>query len=942
MNPTSRPQASMPTQTPQTPQQQENQDDIDLKLLVDTQVIPSDKLDQIKNKWGSQITGILMMTPFVQQRMSNSAPMHDDEFTQLNTQLDKVGEELSLKIKNMKEGEVNQNTLELQEIANSHLGTTSINLSKGDGLKTLLVNSLRQIASSLQDTRLDSTIRSIHEDNSPFDTVEKLDQIIETFKEIASKLPNKNKSQREILTLFNDQLLNLKLNLIKDDCFKKLKHQLKDLVRPGAVRNRAVELQLGTKAGIGGAFSMLSGKLGVRGRFHTATLDDGLIRPAYYCSPKLSLLLGDKKAAQGTLSAAYQAKWSGKSIPSVDNLVGIYAHKLMPLPSGTVPKPRMLTVRRALAQAIQQERRAISTSDKLANLLKNQGVIKTSDKLHIDPIRVPGYAFLSHHSHGLKGLRTSLGISGLNQLASANIEHAEIINNYNRYIDLIQAANLHEDFFEIHPSKKHDFNTSHADTAITHESDSYSDQSEALSTPSDTIQNSAHSSTKDELKQTLLQLHTEFCDYCELVNEYDQLKSTPKEDKLYRSDLKQIKHQVEKARGTKGRGQFIRSIITDHLHVKQKYENLFNDDASPKHNDPGFAKLIQEFEHHYKQPNIYLNAVKDVQRQLSTVITADSLHTFALARAHLNVPTTVPHANISLTPEIERLTVENFINPDLDGTYLKARIKLQAGTNIHTLLPHIDPNQFLKDDLGSVDRLDQIDWSSFGAILDGEAVLELSWHQHEKVDPTLSEQDKPHWELMYVRLLAGSKAGASLTARTGPLLGPLELKAKVGVRTHRLDNIAEHVGDNSLRYMQSKHNGWGMGNKTSGDDNLWQAYKDQNRPQFARIFSKVATQDSNINLEVKQRRFDVECLSPEQQAVALAKANTFAANSTQVDRAFATGQEIENHLLEACRTYRNDPTDDHLNNAFTAFDIFLKFQAHEVGVRAAARFHLKN
>ncbi|MEI8630129.1 hypothetical protein [Vibrio sp. M60_M70] len=339
-----------------------------------------------------------------------------------------------------------------------------------------------------------------------------------------------------------------------------------------------------------------------------------------------------------------------------------------------------------------------------------------------------------------------------------------------------------------------------------------------------------------EIKDVITTLYKEYESYSILVNQKDSSKSRDAD-----KQMGVIKHGMESDRGAVGRGEYLRAVICSHVALTQAYLASFSEGEVPYLNkdEAGFCQFLTEIDRAYSNPQMNLDQKRDIEKQLTLVSGAQSTN----VQLSGNVSVQVPGVSKDIGMVVKYNNIVGDINPDNDGEYLNIAFtaNVPLGEPSSKEGAQGEKKTFARAVLG--EALSQfLSRNSIEAQLPSDATLglegALGLGAQLELNMVKGEDNKFH--IQYIRATESSSLGGKGSVTAGAV------KFGGGVSVSSNTHLSEWLGDDTLTYLQTKFNGWSVGQEPQ----LWQRYCDNHQKGLEKVFNKLIEPSSNAAKEL--------------------------------------------------------------------------------------------
>ncbi|WP_253651098.1 MULTISPECIES: hypothetical protein [unclassified Vibrio] len=401
-----------------------------------------------------------------------------------------------------------------------------------------------------------------------------------------------------------------------------------------------------------------------------------------------------------------------------------------------------------------------------------------------------------------------------------------------------------------------------------------------------------------EIKDVITTLYKEYESYSILVNQKDSSKSRDAD-----KQMGVIKHGMESDRGAVGRGEYLRAVICSHVALTQAYLASFSEGEVPYLNkdEAGFCQFLTEIDRAYSNPQMNLDQKRDIEKQLTLVSGAQSTN----VQLSGNVSVQVPGVSKDVGMVVKYNNIVGDINPDNDGEYLNIAFtaNVPLGEPSSKEGTQGAKKTFARAVLG--EALSQfLSRNSIEAQLPSDATLglegALGLGAQLELNMVKGEDNKFH--IQYIRATESSSLGGKGSVTAGAV------KFGGGVSVSSNTHLSEWLGDDTLTYLQTKFNGWSVGQEPQ----LWQRYCDNHHKGLERVFNKLIEPSSNAAKELTKMAEDSKDM-----------------------------KTLKSDLLNKIGEWAEDKSEATFNNALDSFNKVLAGQHHAYKDEAVSRLYSK-
>ncbi|MRI31994.1 hypothetical protein EOPP23_03145 [Endozoicomonas sp. OPT23] len=711
--------------------------------------------------------------------------------------------------------------------------SSNIDLSSRDQLSKLTRANLNSFAERIHrkaadNSELAALASGIDKQLAEINSLSPKNQCGQYHKLLGQIAPHLPESDREVAKLLQNQLKSQALEEIKNEFKEQLREKLKHLNRAGTEREIAVAVELGLAAS---AFGMdaLGASVKLEYRFNVKSLDSAKITDDHVFSAKLNLSAGNNATIRGDAAVTGTIK-TGKMFQSLESYIDHHANDMLPLlleKKVTSIKSRLHSAKGAYNTSKADKTGNLARADliRLQTLLHANGSLPANQKLSL-PI-VPEKQYLDTKAQSIK---SSLSGSALEGMLRGEFHVSNTHTNYYQKHGWLETLKADPSHLNDQPSRH--FSVQNGTEWLKGKrgerwldelgnkiedaknqyalSDTDLGEQEAASVVID--------AQREQLRQSMAALYTEYDHYCSVVNQMEGSGS-----RRFKRDIKKLKHRMEKARGTNGRGEYIRSVLTTHAAMANLYAASFKNGPPAENRDFQFDALQKKFEQDYSQPRIHLDEKKHIRKHLSFFSKAEGKElnsggNFRVTVGPLEVQAAFRLSNIS----------QHFI-PDTEGKYLNVSFSAGLGANPQMVLSSVIKGLPAASGVGGTFFIDSLPTSfSYGTYQ--KANFEVNFIR--------SHGD---WRVQYIRASGQVGIGGGTPETSIPVAPGLGLKAKVEAAVRGSDNIWERVGSNTLTYFFTRYNGWSAAGNNPA---FWNEFKSHNPNRIKDLFKNMANPES--------------------------------------------------------------------------------------------------
>ncbi|CAM3471659.1 hypothetical protein [Parendozoicomonas haliclonae] len=871
--------------------------------LVSSKLINSGEAERLQQQSGESLA-LLMDTPWMQQRLEAGEPLQSHDLDMLC--------QAALQLTQQIEKGAPKHTLAWR--AASLLGN-SVDMSSAGQLTSLVEKTLTTLKNQAQSQGQNipasfyAKALSQLEGNESLDTdAKKLVACSDTLKTLQEN--HNSPAAKELLDGLQAHVSEQLLSAARDEFKEQLKKQLDSLEKGGSKQDIVIGFELGVAAA-----HIVGMNAGIRYTFDATALDDTRIVDRSTVTGSLDLVLGDghfvRADLQGSLSGS-----SGRVFNNLDDFVDYHANDLLPLLLGAgrkAPKNAagIVKARKSDAQHVQ----VTANRPQLEKSLIAQGVLNPGDKLTVPGNARPDYVSFSEKSGSFKAQISALEdmLAGSYTLTNTRTEfrkHSPIQDAFRSSPELLN--NEPDRYFSVFTKGQ---NLTGAEgrqwIASTAQLLDNLKAEYQLSVDSDPAKAEALKGMigqiRDSLQEAIASLYAEYDHYAAAVNHHD----SKGQDKTISNGVRDLKHRLEKNRGSNGRAEFLRSISATHTQLAKVYENSFGSGLPPDGQDKETGKLISRMEAEYRMPQMNLSN-QQIKGTLSAVSTNKASQTNHVGEVKLKIP----YTPLLLSAAVRKEHVEGHFNNDMNGDYLNVSFRVDAGANMQAILGSLQS--------GLPKALSTGGDVMFASSLPTDMTFGLDSAGQVECHFIKSEESGEYC-LQYLRFSSEKGIGGA-TPDIPVVAAPWgDVKVKAEAAIHSRVSLKEYVGNNTLSYLSSRYNGWADGGKTSMNTELarqagqgekagedyWDQFIHNHTSQIKKTLCNMVDPDKNISREFSKRLDEIG------------------------------DEDFSLNIRTSLEAYRNDPTKENYKAALAEFNEFM-LEAHKLDkARLDSSFTLK-
>ncbi|WP_067515898.1 hypothetical protein [Endozoicomonas ascidiicola] len=333
------------------------------------------------------------------------------------------------------------------------------------------------------------------------------------------------------------------------------------------------------------------------------------------------------------------------------------------------------------------------------------------------------------------------------------------------------------------------------------------------------------SAMQDEVRQLIEQNYQEYKFYCSQVNTEKQLNS-----KKHHSEVTDILHR----RGARKPPEMLQRFMVAHARLSSIYKQA--EKLLPHVNSSGVnSEWLDFIEQDLSVPDIHVSQ-KNIEKYL-----------MLNKQLHGSIKFNDKIAKLALGPfeglvDVRRIKNRNEPNPDSDGDYLFVVLR---GSFVGTAsLAEGDLTESLTRLLGTLPSIDGEAPLMIDATSGAESLLQGA--KHLKMELFFVKGEDGCYHQQYKRLLTGEELAVKQGGKV-PITGMVSVSGQVAADHYAYHYKGEELGTNTVTYVQTRYNGWKIGQKAE----KWQAFLENsnNKERLAKIMVNMASQDENAGHE---------------------------------------------------------------------------------------------
>ena len=783
----------------------------------------------------SRLLEILSQSDFFQSQLESDQPLTQEQIRQLEEMLPELREQV-------RKGNSVQN---LNWRINGQLNRP-VDLGNREQLSQLTRLNLEKFSAKIhekaaQTPELVALASDIDQKLAEMDSLSPKDQCGQCHTLLEKMSPHLPESDREVARLLQTQVKSQALQEIKNEFKEQLHSKLQHLNRAGTEREVAVAVELGLAAS---AFGMdaFGAAVKLEYKFNAKSLDSTEIIDDHAFSASLNLSAGNNATIRGDAAITGTTK-SGKMFKNLDDYINHHANDLMPL----LLEKKLTNLKnlRQSAKGIRNTKKADQTGqlakadlNRLQTMLQANGTLPANQKLTLP--EEPEKKYLDTNTRSAKGSLTGSALKGM---LSGEFHVSNTRTEYFQKHGWLETLKEEPEHLNHEPARY--FSVQNYDQWLQGgKGEQWLDQmgkniegtkeqyNQATPSGSAADRESATSliaSQRDQLRESMASLYAEYDHYCATVNRLEDSG-----DKSLKADIRDLKHRMEKARGTNGRGEYLRAVTDTHAAMANLYAKTFRDGPPAESQDLEFDALQKKFEQDYTHPRIHLDEKKDIRKQLSSFSKAEGKDLEAGGSFRVSVGPTEVQAGFRVNE------VSHHFNPDTEGRYLNVNFSAGVGTNPQQALTAVLKGLPKDSNLGGAFFVDSLPNNfSYGVYQKANFEVNFIWSEGG-------------WRAQYMRASGQMGIGGGTPEATVPVAPALGLKGKVEAAVRGSNNVWERVGTDTLTYFFTRYNGWAVGGNHPAH---WNEFKSHNPEQIKELFNNMADDQScaakelNKNLE---------------------------------------------------------------------------------------------
>ncbi len=626
-----------------------------------------------------------------------------------------------------------------------------------------------------------------------------------------------------------------------------LSKQLSGLEKGGS----KTDIVLGFELGVAAAH-LIGVNVGVRYTFDVSARDDGRLIDRSSVTGSIDLVLGEGHIVRADIGGALTAS-KGRLFENLDDFVDYHANDILPMLLGkAIKSPRNAKGIFKARQSDATHAQTVANRDQLQQKLIAKGILEPGARLVTEDRRRSDYMAISE-----KSAEGWVQLSALDDMLAGRFTLSNTKTEFRRHVALQDAFHTNPELLAQEPDKYFAVHVQGKDLAAgegrqwlqstarlinnlkTEHQACLTDNPERAKTLEGMIEH-----VRGGLREGIAALYAEYDHYGAVVNRYDSKTDSAQE---FHSDLGELKHRMEKARGSNGRGEFLRAVSATHAELSRVYSSSFSSGLPPSVQDKEAGRMFSRMEADYRMPQLHLTD-KQVKSRLSVQTSNTATQSNKVGELKLKVP----YTPLMLSAAVRTEHLEGHFNEDMDGDYLNLTVRLDAGANMQSVLGSIQSG--LPNAIGGVSKTFASSLPTdlaFG--LDTAGQLECHFIKGEK-----------GYCLQYLRF-SGEKGIGGSTPEIPVVAAPWgDVKVKAEGAMHERTNLKEYVGNNTLTYFFTRYNGWVDGGKASGDEqsirsagqsdkaggDYWDQFVHNNQPQIKMALKNMVNPDKNIAMEL--------------------------------------------------------------------------------------------
>ncbi|WP_299009083.1 hypothetical protein [uncultured Shewanella sp.] len=686
--------------------------------------------------------------------------------------------------------------------------------------------------------------------NGESDPVLGLAKVYEALEAVIQVMPKGY--ERDTLVMLHANIKGACLTKIQQKMEAKLAQELAMLEKGGASFTFDMTFALGAEAAILG---LELGSAGIEANFQCNVTgnDDTKIRQGGAFSAKLTLTGGNKVLKSDVSASGGISYGQGKTFNSLKDFISYHANDLL---SVALTSEKIVDVKQA------QEVGDFFSRARQSSFALRERLISDDTLLMGDHFDVGSSAAIDYLKTNVKGAGLEAGME-LN-LFSGSVGMSSTKTDFHHSVALLKAYQAHPERIDSNSKQFFSINFQGEEllkkagyeklNAVEKQLQEIQTKLAKASQPEEMKLRSQTHLLRDQVKEAMISLFNEYEHYTYVVNRLDFAKTV---DDPNKKGMTSIKHGLEKQRGSTGRGEYLKAVITTHAKLKQLYLQTFMGKESVILHDANYHRLLERIDSNYDQPQMSLETKKHINKHLVTVFKASSNTAQKDASISLSVPgpKLLP---ISVTGAVKSCEISGDANPDNDGKYMNISFNLDQNVALFDIINGLQEKYVKQDDItDSLSKLLTVDWAAMDVTLTGSMKVEANF---------IEESDKYH--LQYLRVSGAEVNEFSLPNLSIPVMPlnnfSLQMSASQGVSK----NVFEYIGNNTLTYVQTKFNGW----KCADQADKWQQFTLNNRQQLAELILNMSNDTLNAGSSLNTMLADLKAVSdPNEHAAFVAK-----------------------------------------------------------------------
>lgn len=833
---------------------------------------------------------LLLDTPWMKERLKSSNPLSEADLDQLCQAAFQLDEQI--------QSGAAEHTLAWR--ADSMLGER-IDTSSPEqltGLVSKTLNSLEDKAKAMglsaQEEALKEAQTSIDDIDANGTPAEKLVAVSNALKALQTDKPDL--VGRELLNGLQDHVTDQLKGIAREEFKEALGSQLKSLEKGGSKQEYILGFELGVAAA-----HLVGVNVGIRYTFDASALDDTRIMDRSTLTGNIDLVIGQDLAVRADVGASLSGA-KGKLFENLDDFVDYHANDILPvlLESATKAPKNIKGVIKA-RQSDSLHAKLVADKPKLQQELIAHCVLNPGDRLVVEDRRRSEFTEVSEKAGAIKAQ-----INVLDDMLSGSYTVSNTHSEFRRHVPVQDAFHSNPELLVKEPSRYFSVFTqgqsltgSEGQKWIESNSQLLDELNEAYSATVKSDQQKAKvikgmaEQARSHLRKAMAALYAEYDHYSAVVNRYDGKDDSGD----IRGDLGDLKHRLEKSRGSNGRGEFLRAVSATHARLSDVYQNSFTPELPPTTEDKEAGRLFNRMEAEYRMPQLHLTD-KQVKGSLHMQTSNKSSQTNHVGE----IKARIPHTPILLSAAFRKEHIKGHFNPDMNGDYINVSCRVDAGASVQEVIGALSPHI-----ISAVES-------------SGSKLLATSLPTDMTFNPFTAGQLECHFVkaedgycLQYMRF-SGEKGIGGATPEIPVVAGPWgDVKVKIQAAHHQRSNLKEYVGNNTLTYMFTRYNGWADGGKASehipemrkagqSDDagaDYWDQFVHNNESQIKKAMKYMADPEKNIAMEMNSRLEDIG------------------------------DDRFSSQLRDSLETYSNYPSEENFKTALGDFNEFMA-RSHQV------------